>query len=119
MKRTYQTSSNLPESEKVKVKNELKLGYLNLADGMFEQAKLNFDLALQYDDKCADAWWGLMLVKFQLKNEDELYSNPMTYKMAIYLPECEKALEVADENQKKIYEGLLERIRTINLGDNY
>lgn len=39
MKRTYQTSKDLPESEVVKVLKELKLGYLNLSDGMFEQAK--------------------------------------------------------------------------------
>lgn len=119
MKRTYQTSVDLPESEKNKTLKELKLGYLNLSDGMFEQAKMNFLLAIQFDSKCADAYWGLMLVKFQLKNEDELYSNPVVFKSAIYLPECEKALQFAEENQKKKFEDLLERIYKINEGDNY
>lgn len=119
MKRTYQTSADLPESEQVKTLNELKLGYLNLSDGMFEQAKVNFLLALQYDSKCADAYWGLMLVKFQIKNEDELYSNPNTYKSTVYLPEYEKAIEYAEENQRKKYEDLLDRIYKINEGDNY
>ena len=119
MKRTYQTSKDLPESEVVKVLKELKPGYLNLSDGMFEQAKMNFLIALQFDSKCSDAYWGLMLVKFQITNEDELFANPVTYKSAIYLPECENALQLADETQKKIYDGLLERIYKINEGDNY
>ncbi len=119
MKRTYQTSVDLPESEHKKTLDELKLGYLNLSDGMFEQAKLNFLLALQYDSKCADAYWGLMLCKFQIKNEDELYSDPVTYKSVLYLPECEKALEFAEENQRKQFDGLLERIYQVNEGDNY
>lgn len=119
MKRTYKTSVDLAESEIPKTIKELKLGYLNLSDGMFEQAKMNFLLALQYDSKCADAYWGLMLVKFQLRNEDELYSNPVVYKSAVYLPECEKALQFASETQKKQYGDLLERIVKINEGDNY
>lgn len=119
MKRSYQVSIDLPESEVPKTLQELKLGYLNLRDGMFEQAKMSFLLVLQYDSKNADAYWGLMLVKFQLENEDELYHNPVTYKSAIYLPECEKALQFAEDNQKKVYLDLLERIYKINEGDNY
>lgn len=119
MKRTYQTSATLSEEMKLKVEKELKLGYLNLSDGFFEQAKLNFLLALQYDSTCSDAYWGLMLEKFQITNEDELFSNPVRYKSAIFLPECEKALQYADENLKKTYQGMLERIYKINEGDNY
>lgn len=119
MKRVYQTSERLPESEKIKTLNELKLGYLNLKDEMFDQAKINFLLSLQYDSRCADAYWGLMLVKFQIKDEDELASNPILYKSAIYLPECQKALDFANDDQKKIYESLLEHIYKVNEGDNY
>lgn len=119
MKRTYQVSKDLPENEKERALKEVKLGYLNLSENMFDQAKINFLLALQYDSKCADAYWGLMLEKFQLGNEDELYSNPVKFKEAIYLPECEKALQFAGENQLKQFKDLLERIYAINEGDNY
>ncbi|MBP3431966.1 MAG: hypothetical protein J6K39_03845 [Clostridia bacterium] len=119
MKRTYQTSQGLPAEVAERVLKELKLGYLNLTDGFFEQAKLNFLLAAQYDEKCADAYWGQMLVKFEMSNEDELFSNPVKYKSAIYLPECQKALELADETLRKKYDNLLERIYKINEGDNY
>ena len=119
MKRNYQVSSGLAEKDATKTLKELKLGYLNLSDGMFEQAKTNFLLTLQYDSKCADAYWGLMLVKFGLKNEDDLFANPVYYKSAIYLPEYEKALEFANETQKATYQSLLERIYKVNEGDNY
>lgn len=119
MKRTYQVSSDVPENERPKALKELKLGYLNLSDEMFEQAEMNFLLALQFDKKCADAYWGQMLAKFQIANEDDLYTNPVTYKSAIYLPECQNALQFADENQKKIFDSLLESIYKINEGDNY
>lgn len=119
MKRTYIATSTLSQDEQEKTQKELKLGYLNLTEGMFEQAKINFMLALQFDSRCADAYWGLMLVKFQIKNEDELKVNPLTYKSAIFLPECEKALEFAEENQKKVFDNLLESVYKVNEGDNY
>lgn len=119
MKRNFVVSSGLPESEKEKTLKELKLGFLNLSDGMFDQAKENFLLVLQYDYQCPDAYWGLMLAKFQLKSEDELYLNPVTNKNAIYLNECEKALQFADDKLKIIYNDLLERIYAINEGENY
>ncbi len=119
MKRTYQISSNLDKQISEKAQRELNLGYLNLSDECFEQAKMNFLLTLQYDNKCADAYWGLMLVKFSLSNEDELFSNPIKYKSAIHLPECEQALNNADEGLKNKYMSLLERIYKINEGDNY
>ena len=56
--RLYQASKSAPEDRKLQVLKELRLGYLNLSEGMFEQARLNFLLALQYDSKCADAYWG-------------------------------------------------------------
>jgi hypothetical protein len=119
MKRVYQVSKGLAKNEETKALKELKLGYLNLSDGMFSQAKINFLLVLQYDSKCADAYWGLMLQKFQLKNEDDLYSNPVQYKSAITLPECESALNFADETQKAVYQNLLEEIYKVNEGDKY
>lgn len=119
MKRTYQTSKDLPADLQEKTLKELTLGYLNLKDECFDEAKLNFDLALAYDPKCADAFWGQMLVKFQLDDEDKLYQEPVLYKSAIFLPECENALKFAETNQKKTFENILERIHKINEGDNY
>ena len=119
MKRSLFVSENLDEESRSRVLNELKLGYLNLQDEMFKQAKLNFDIALQIDNTCAEAYWGLMLVKFQLKSEELLFTEAVQNKSVIFLPEYAKALEYANETQKKIYENLLERIRDINQGDLY
>lgn len=119
MKRSLFMSDGLSDFDQRRVLNELKLGYLNLEDEMFEQAKLNFQLVLQIDKKNADAYWGLMLVKFQLKSEELLFTDAVTYKSAIYLPEYEKAMQLAQEKQVKIYEGLMQRIYEINQGDNY
>lgn len=119
MIRTLKVSNGLSSEIKEKALKELRLGYLNLSDECFEQAKLNFLLTLQYDSKCADAYWGLMLAKFQISSEDELHSNPVKYKSAIYLPECKQALDNADEDLKNNYINLLERIVRINEGENY
>ncbi len=119
MKRQYEASEHLSPEDEAKVLKELKLGYLNLSDGAFEQAKMCFMLALQYDSKCADAYWGLMLVKFQIKNEDVLETEPLTYKVALALPECQNALQFASDKQQAQYQNLLERIVKINEGDNY
>ncbi len=117
MKRTYQVSADVAEKEKAL--KELNLGYLNLEDRMFEQAKLSFEIVLQFDPKCADAYWGLMLTKFQLSNENDLTDNAILYKTAIYLPEYENAMNYADKNQKKRFEDMLENIHKINAGDNF
>ena len=119
MKRTHQPSQDLPKEIFDRAVKELKLGYLNLQDGFFQQAKMNFLLSLEYDPKCADAFWGLMLVKLEMQNEDDLMSKPMQFKKAQFMEECQKALEYADEVSKKQYENLLERIIKINEGDNY
>ena len=119
MKRSLFVTETLNEQDKVQTLKDLRLGYLNLEDGMFDQAKLNFQLVLQADSKNADAYWGLMLVKFQLKSEEMLFSDAMTYKSAIYLPEYQKAMEFAQAKQKKIYENIMKRINQINAGDNY
>lgn len=119
MKRQYEASASISPEDEGKVIRELKLGYLNIADGAFEQAKINFMLALQYDSKCADAYWGLMLVKFQITNEDLLETEPLTYKVALALPECQNALQFASDKQLAQYKNLLERIEKINEGDNY
>ncbi len=119
MKRTFQASKGvLPEVEK-RVLQELKLGYLNLSDGFFPQAEVNFKLALQLDKACADAFWGLMLVQFECKNEDELYSNPVAYKGVLDVEQCKLALESADKSLRKKYLDLLERIYKIREGENY
>lgn len=119
MKRTYQISKKASPQTEQQARKELELGYLNLADGFFEQAGMNFQLTLQFDPDCADAYWGLMLIKLGLKNEDELFSDALKYKSAPFLPECQKALELADEDLKNKYRTLLERIESINEGDKY
>lgn len=119
MKRSLFINENLSDEDKVRVSKELKLGYLNLEDEMFEQAKLNFDIVLQIDSACADAYWGLMLCKYQLKSEDLLFTEAKTYESAIYLPEYENAMKFAQENQKKIFERVMQRINEIHAGDNY
>lgn len=119
MKRTYQTSAGLSEENAKRTMQELKLGYLNLNDGFFPQAEVNFKLALEFDKTCADAYWGLMLTKAQCKNEDDLYSNPVIYKGILFIPECKLALESAEKGLRKKYLDLLERITKINEGDNY
>jgi hypothetical protein len=119
MKRKYQSSHDLDEGTQTKVVKELRLGYMNLSEGMFEQAKINFSLALQFDSRCADAFWGQMLTKLSLKSEDALLDDPLGHKSALYLPECRSALEFASDEQRAIYEKLLEGIVAINSGDNY
>ena len=119
MKRQYFASEGLPDETKLRVEKELKLGFLNLSDSFFEQAEVNFKYALALDEKCADAWWGLALTKFQISNEDALFAEPMKFKSVLLLPECQKALEFANEAQKNIFGDLLERINKINEGDNY
>lgn len=119
MKRSLFVTETLSEQDKTQVLKDLKLGYLNLEDEMFEQAKLNFQLALQLDSTNADAYWGLMLAKFQLNSEEKLFSDAMTYKSAVYLPEYQKAMEYAQTEQKKLFENTMKRINQINAGDNY
>lgn len=65
MKRELKVSDGVPES----ALKELKLGYINLADGFFDLAQTNFDLVILSDPKCADAFWGLMLCKCHIRNE--------------------------------------------------
>ena len=119
MKRSYDVSQSLPDDVKNNVQKELNLGYLNLSEEMFDQAKMNFEIVLQYDKNCADAYWGLMLVKLNLSNEDDLYSDPMKHKCLIDLPEFKQAISNASETQYKLYSSLLERVLQINLGDDY
>ena len=117
MKRTYQVSAGIADKERAL--KELNLGYLNLEDKMFEQAKLSFGIVLQYDPKCADAYWGLMLAKFQLSNENDLTNNAVLYKTAIYLPEYDNAMKYADKDQKSRFDDMLENVYRINAGDNF
>lgn len=118
MKRRYEASDSLSDEEKLRVEKELRLGYLNLTEMFFEQARLNFSLALQYDSSCADAYWGLMLCKYQAKSEDLLFENPVVYKDVVLLPEYEKAMHYASNEKRKIYEQILERIYAIVQGES-
>lgn len=116
--RVYYASEGISEEDRTKVVKELKLGYMNLSEELFEQAKMDFMLALQYDSKCSDAYWGLMLEKCQIRDEGELFSNPIKYKEVVFLNEYQHAMEFANETQKKYYEELLERIYAVNQGEN-
>ena len=119
MKRRYQCSQGLSKDQILATQNELNLGYLNLQDEMFEQAKQHFQLALSIDRNCADAFWGLMLERFKIKNEDDLFSYPTKYKSALNTKECQKACECANDEQREIYKNLLERIAKIEDGEKY
>lgn len=119
MRREHTLSKNYTSEDADSLRKELKLGYINLEDGLFDLAQMNFEIVLRSCEDCADAYFGLMLCKLQLANENELSRNPTKYKNAISLAECEKALKFADENQKNIYNTLLEQIYKINEGDNY
>ncbi len=117
--RMYQASDSVKPERQPRVLKELRLGYLNLSEGMFEQARLNFLLALQYDSKCADAYWGLMLYKLKIKDEGELLKDPMAYKDIMTMAECQNAFTFGDDGQKKIYEDLLEGVNKIVMGNDY
>ena len=119
MKRQYQASANVKEEVKDLVEKELKLGYMNLSEELFEQARMNFLLATQLDPTCADAFWGLMLEKENIKSEDDLFENPVKYKEIVYTEYFDKAMLNANETQKACYNQILERIYAINEGDNY
>lgn len=117
--RMYQASKFVSEEMQLSVLKELRLGYLNLSEGMFEQARLNFLLALQYDSKCADAYWGLMLYKLKIKNENQLLDDPLAYKDVMSMTERQNAFTFGDDAQKKIYENLLEEINKIIISVDY
>lgn len=119
MRKTYQVSEGLEEEKKDEALRELQLGYLNLREGFFPQAEMSFQIVLVMDEHCADAWWGLMLCKLQISNEDKLYSNAVEFKTILSMKECENALKEATDTQKKIYDNILENIYRINEGDNY
>ncbi len=115
MKRELKVSDDVAES----VLKELKLGYINLADGLFDLAQTNFDLVILSDPKCADAFWGLMLAKCHIRKEDVLLNNATLYKNIIFLKEYQNALMYADDEQKAIYQNLLSEIAKINAGEEF
>ncbi len=115
MKRELKVSDGVGEN----VLKELKLGYINLADGFFDLAQTNFDLVILADPKCADAFWGLMLGKCHIRNEDVLLTNATLYKNVVFLKEYQNALIYADDDQKAIYNNLLSEIIKINSGEEY
>lgn len=119
MKRFYEASENVDGEQKLKVEKELRMGYLNLSEMLFDQAKIDFVLALQYDSACADAYWGLLLCKHKLKTEDLLFDDAMTYKDVVFDKEFESAMRFASKEKKEIYNKIMERIYTINEGENY
>lgn len=115
MKRELKVSEGVGEN----TLKELKLGYINLADGFFDLAQTNFDLVILSDPKCADAFWGLMLCKCHIRNEDVLLTNATLYKNVVFLKEYQNALVYADDDQKMIYNNLLSEIMKINSGEGY
>lgn len=117
--RIYQASNSVAPEQQINVVKELRLGYLNLSEGMFEQARINFLLALQYDSKCADAYWGLMLYKLKIKEEGELLKNPKAFKEVLKMSECQNAFTFGDDGQKKVYEDLLEGVNRVVMGGEF
>lgn len=117
MKREYKVSKDCHNPESTL--KELKLGYINLSDGLFDLAQMNFDMVIHSDPYCADAFWGLILCKYQIRNEDVLLTNATAYKDLVYLKEYENAMLYADENQKANFESLLTEIKKINTGNDY
>ena len=83
MKREYKVSKDCHNPEGTL--KELKLGYINLSDGLFDLAQMNFDMVIHSDPYCADAFWGLILCKYQIRNEDVLLTNATAYKDLVYL----------------------------------
>lgn len=110
MKRHFECSQNLSEDVKIKVEKELELGFLNLSEKFFEQAKMNFEVAKNIDKKCPDAFWGLMLVKVKAENEDFLYREPEKFRKVLKFRELKLAREFASENLRKKYDDLLQNI---------
>ncbi len=117
MKRELSVDKNCENSESVL--NELKLGYINLEDGLFGLAQTNFDMVILADPTCADAYWGLMLCKYKIRREEALKSNATLYKDIVKLKEYDKAMENADETKKGIFKNLLSEILKLQQGDNY
>ena len=117
MKRELSVDKNCENSESVL--NELKLGYINLEDGLFGLAQTNFDMVILADPTCADAFWGLMLCKYKIRREEALKSNATLYKDIVKLKEYDKAMENADETKKGIFKNLLSEILKLQQGDNY
>ena len=117
MKRELQVSENCQNRESIL--NELKLGYINLEDGLFKLAETNFDMVILADSTCADAYFGLMLCKYKIRREEALKSNATLYKDIVKLKEYEKALEYADETKKAIYKNLLSEVLKLHEGDSY
>ncbi len=117
MKRELSVDKNCENSESVL--NELRLGYINLEDGLFNLAQTNFDMVILADPTCADAYWGLMLCKYKIRREEALKSNATLYKDIVKLKEYDKAMENADETKKGIFKNLLSEILKLQQGDNY
>ena len=117
MKRELSVDKNCENSESVL--NELKLGYINLEDGLFGLAQTNFDMVILADPTCADAYWGLMLCKYKIRREEALKSNATLYKDIVKLKEYDKAMENADETKKGIFKNLLSEILKLQQGENY
>ena len=117
MMRTLSVSVSAKDPENAL--RELKLGYINLEDGLFKNAEVDFDMVLLTDPECADAFWGLMLAKKKIRREEALKTNAVLYKDIVKLKEYDKAMEFADETKKALYKNLLSEIHKLNDGDNY
>ena len=117
MKREFKVDKLCKDRESVL--NELKLGYINLADGLFSLARVNFNMVIHADPTSADAYWGVMLAENEIPREEMLKTSPMQYKDVIKSNEYENAMEYADVEQKKIYLELASEVIKLNEAENY
>ena len=89
---------------------ELKLGYLNVKEEMYDLAQTNFDLVIIADKTCADAFWGLMLCKLQVNDENVFVAEPDKYTSVFRLKEYQNAMKYATKEQKATYTNFIKDI---------
>ena len=117
MTRTLSVSVSAKDPENAL--RELKLGYINLEDGLFKNAEVDFDMVLLLDPECADAFWGLMLAKKKIRREEALKTNAVLYKDIVKLKEYDKEMGFAEDTKKEHYKNLLGEIQKLNEDDKY
>lgn len=98
---------------------ELKLGYLNIKDGMFDLAQTNFDMVIISDKTCADAFWGLMLCKLQVRDENVFITDAEKYTKIFHLKEYQNAIKYANKEQKATYVNFIKDIPGYEMADDY
>ena len=80
--------------------NTLERAEISLRDGYFEKAKGYFNKALDINPRCAQAYWGLLLCKYQAKNDADLVDKTSGRISNIEnIPEYKNSLKYADKTQ--------------------